>query len=255
MHLLQRQVPPPPRRNDLVAAVEHILDNTPVRSVVVETNGLADPAQSIKQFWFDEQMNIRAVLHSVVAVVSARRWPALRNDPLLEKQLVFANKVLLTFLDVAAENRQQMEQQVRGVNAECELAGGEVDLGAFLEGKSLFSTDWERQLVGSQPTHHPGGVRPVFLRGRATAGSKGELERMVGELLWQSGLEILRIKGVVCLQDSPTVLELQGVEDIFEVKETATPVSVYQGESRILAVGKGLEKGQLLAALGIIEPQ
>jgi hypothetical protein len=46
----------------------------------------------------------------------------------------------------------------------------------------------------------------VFLRGRATAGSKGALEKMVGELLWESGLEILRIKGVVCLESSPTVL-------------------------------------------------
>jgi G3E family GTPase len=173
--------------------------------VVVETNGLADPAQSIKQFWFDEQMNIRAVLHSVVAVVSARKWPAIQNDPLLEKQLVFANKVLLSFLDVAAENRQQMEEHVRAVNGECELAGGEVDLCAFLEGKSLFCTDWEGQLVANEPAHHP-GVRPVFLRGRATAGSKGALEKMVGELLWESGLEILRIKGVVCLESSPTVL-------------------------------------------------
>jgi hypothetical protein len=41
------------------------------------------------------------------------------------------------------------------------------------------------------------------------------------------------------------------VEDLFEVKETGTPVSVYKGESRILAVGKGLEREQLLKALGI----
>ena len=41
-------------RNDLVAAIEYIIANTPVRKILVETNGAADPVQSIKQFWFDE---------------------------------------------------------------------------------------------------------------------------------------------------------------------------------------------------------
>jgi hypothetical protein len=41
-------------RNDLIAAVEYIIANTPVRKILVETNGMADPLQSIKQFWFDE---------------------------------------------------------------------------------------------------------------------------------------------------------------------------------------------------------
>ena len=31
-------------RNDLVAGVEYILNNTEVRNIIVETNGLADPA-------------------------------------------------------------------------------------------------------------------------------------------------------------------------------------------------------------------
>lgn len=31
-------------RNDLVAGVEYILTNTDVQNIIVETNGLADPA-------------------------------------------------------------------------------------------------------------------------------------------------------------------------------------------------------------------
>jgi G3E family GTPase len=50
------------------------VNNTDVRKIVVETNGLADPASSIKQFWFDEQMSINAELHSVITIVSARKW-------------------------------------------------------------------------------------------------------------------------------------------------------------------------------------
>lgn len=43
------------------------------------------------------------------------------------------------------------------------------------------------------------------------AKSKAELEQHVGELLWESGLKILRIKGVFCIKDHPFVFELQGV--------------------------------------------
>lgn len=35
---------------------------------------MADPVQSIKQFWFDEEALIKAQLHSVIAVVNAKRW-------------------------------------------------------------------------------------------------------------------------------------------------------------------------------------
>lgn len=45
MHLLQCQVSMDSYRNDLVAGVEYILNNTDVRNIVVETNGLADPAE------------------------------------------------------------------------------------------------------------------------------------------------------------------------------------------------------------------
>jgi G3E family GTPase len=57
-----------------VAAIEYIIANTPVRKILVETNGMADPVQSIKQFWFDEEALIKAQLHSVIAVVNAKRW-------------------------------------------------------------------------------------------------------------------------------------------------------------------------------------
>jgi len=44
----------------LVAGVEYILENTDVNNIIVETNGLADPAEAIKQFWFDEKLGMNA---------------------------------------------------------------------------------------------------------------------------------------------------------------------------------------------------
>lgn len=76
-----------------------------MRSIVVETNGLADPAASIKQFWFDEQMSINAEMHSVITMVSARKWDEVERDEIFTKQLVFANKVIVSFVDVMGEEK------------------------------------------------------------------------------------------------------------------------------------------------------
>ena len=84
-----------------MAAIEYIVANTPVRKILVETNGIADPIQSIKQFWFDEEALIRAQLHSVIAIVSAKRWQEDRNKPLFERQIASANQVLVSFVDQA----------------------------------------------------------------------------------------------------------------------------------------------------------
>ncbi len=46
------------------------------------------------------------------------------------------------------------------------------------------------------------GITSYTLRGKANSKTKNEFECSVGELLWESGMKILRIKGIVCLDDN-----------------------------------------------------
>ena len=79
--------------------MEYILANTDVKNIVVETNGLADPGEAIKQFWFDDKMDMNAELHSIITIISVQKYPTLKQHDLFHKQVVYANKVLLTFID------------------------------------------------------------------------------------------------------------------------------------------------------------
>lgn len=89
----------------------------------METNGLADPAASIKQFWFDEEMSINAVLHSVVTMVSARKWVDVAKDPISLKQCAFANKLIVSFVDVAGEEKYAtMSKELAALNYECSIS-------------------------------------------------------------------------------------------------------------------------------------
>ena len=42
---------------------------------------------------------------------------------------------------------------------------------------------------------------------------------------------------MLCLEGQPKVFELQGVEDLFEVKATGSSVDLFKGESRVLVIG------------------
>lgn len=48
-------------------------------------------------------MKIQAQLRSVVALLNVKKWKALREQPLLQKQISFANKIMLSFVDQAEE--------------------------------------------------------------------------------------------------------------------------------------------------------
>jgi G3E family GTPase len=110
-------------RTDLVAAIEYIIANTEVRKIMVETNGVADPVQSIKQFWFDEEALIHAQLHSVISVVSARRWAEDSVKPLFERQVAAANRVVVSFVDqVGEETYGEVVEGIRKLNFECTIS-------------------------------------------------------------------------------------------------------------------------------------
>jgi G3E family GTPase len=59
-------------------------------------------------------MGMKAELHSIIAVISVLKFQEMEEAELLQKQIVFANKVLLTFVDKASEKEtEEVEKAVR----------------------------------------------------------------------------------------------------------------------------------------------
>lgn len=73
------------------------------------------------------------------------------------------------------------------------------DVTMLFKGKSLFSKESLLGLNTESVEHHGNKIRPIFIKGKSTLNSQLEIEQTLGELLWESGLNIMRIKGVVCL--------------------------------------------------------
>ena len=85
------------------------------------------------------------------------------------------------------------------------------DIASMFRGVSLFSRDGLTNINEEKVEHHGNKIRPVFVKGKCTLKSQLEVEQSLGELLWESGINVMRIKGAICLDNHPTVFELQGV--------------------------------------------
>ena len=67
-------------------------------------------------------MKINAQLHSVITVVSARKWTEIRENPLFQKQVVFANKVIVSFVDVVGEEKyKEISSALKEINLESHI--------------------------------------------------------------------------------------------------------------------------------------
>jgi G3E family GTPase len=96
--------------------------------IVVETDGLADPAPVAAVFWQDEAQESNCVLDGVIAIVDAKHLPAALRDPPprpppaplnpAQRQLALADRILLNKCDlVSAEELELVERQIRSVNS------------------------------------------------------------------------------------------------------------------------------------------
>jgi G3E family GTPase len=69
-----------------------------------------------------------------------------------------------------------------------------------LQGDTLFNQDILIDIKNElNDQHHHQNIKSIFLRGNCKLSDKLEIEHKIGELLWESGLKILRIKGIICL--------------------------------------------------------
>lgn len=92
-------------RGELPSALERLAAHAPDR-VVLETTGLADPAPVVHTLATDPRLAGRFHVAAVVTVVDAVRGDTLLDEaPEARAQLAFADRVVMTKLDVAAPER------------------------------------------------------------------------------------------------------------------------------------------------------
>ena len=151
-------------------------------------------------------MKINAELHSIVSIISVKKYKIIQEEDLFNKQVAFANKILITFIDQSTpEEVEELEKKLHEENSSCIIAKNDsYNVVEFLSGENMFNLNDLKKLEGKGGHHHH-GIDSIFLKEGELSLTKNEFECKIGELLWESGLKVMRIKGAISLADSANV--------------------------------------------------
>ncbi len=131
-------------RGDLVETLKDIDRRSaagaipPVRQVLIETTGLADPAPVLHTLMAEPELSTRFRVGSVVTTVDAVNGPAtLERHPEAAKQVAVADRLLVTKTDLAATTDvAQLESHLRALSPAAEIIvadHGEIGVSAVLD--------------------------------------------------------------------------------------------------------------------------
>ena len=261
-------------RGDLTRALTQLLkrrQNNQIKAlsrVLIETTGLADPAPIVHAL--KEEFCIRYRIDGVVTAAAVTHIDGqLSNHLEAVKQVAMADRLLLTKCDLASEaeigqaserlrrlNPGAMQIQVR--NGQCdvaavlglgtyEVAGKPADVARWLGAEAL------RQPHGEGHHHHDVNRHDAHVEAHVLRFDQplkwGDFAKAIDNLQLLHGENILRIKGIVCVDKDPRPVIVQGVGFV------RYPISFLEQwpdedhSTRVVFIVNGLQRVQIVDAL------
>jgi len=262
-------------RGDLIGILHKLL-RRPGRfdAIVVETTGVADPAPVVQTFMMDEEVREKTELDAVITMVDAKHFPLrLADSQEAEDQIVYADVVLINKVDlVSAAEAEQVQRRVAAINpyAACHrVRRAEIDLsrilaiGAFdlqrcvdLEARAAPAAcghehehEHDEHCHGAAGHHHHHhheiSVMSVSLQAGALDGRR--FFPWIHGLVEEQGPDILRMKGILALDDDARRYIIQGVHMIVEGEHQRAWRDDEPRASKLVFIGRGLDAQALRA--------
>jgi G3E family GTPase len=206
--------------------------------ILVETSGLADPTPVAQTFFVNEQVMTGTSLDAIVTLVDAHH-AELEHEAL--NQVVIADRIILNKVDLVSEKElAELEKRIRALNATAPIlrsSHAQVDLndilrvGAFNAQRSAISLD--------EHSHTPGMETEAFVFERPFVLSR--LDAYLKSLLSD---DIVRLKGILAVENEPRRHVLQAVRRMMEIR----PADAWGAEtpvSKLVFIGRALDRAGL----------
>jgi G3E family GTPase len=249
-------------RADLVTTIGRLLSRPqPVRRILIETTGLADPAPVIQSFMLDEGLRKATELDALVTVVDARHNPlwlsmgeeadAAGGENVAREQIAFADLLLLNKIDLVDEAElAACETELRRINPLARIrrmragsvpAGEVIGIRAFDLRNALTI---EPELLSNVEHEHDDAITSVALR------PNGDLDpttffRWLNRFAQTKGTDILRIKGIVPLVGEARRYVFHGVHMTLDGRPGRPWRSGETRRGEIVFIGRNLDAGEI----------
>jgi G3E family GTPase len=224
--------------------------------VVVETTGLADPAPVMQTLMTDSMLQSRYRLDCVVTLVDAVNGAG-QLDTMQEavKQAALADRLVITKSDLAGETAvAQLEGRLRELNPQAPMKralNGEIDL-PFLVNVGLTTArsrleEVERWMGAEVPDEHghvhrhDESVTSFSLRyDRPFTWSA--FSQCIEVLTALRGPDLLRVKGLVNVEDKRGPLVIQGVQHLFHPPIELAEWPSEDRATRLVFITRGIDR-------------
>ncbi|GIU66405.1 CobW family GTP-binding protein [Candidatus Phycosocius spiralis] len=252
----------------------HVFD-----AILIETTGLADPAPVAQTFFADDEISNRAYLDAVISVVDAVHIvKQVQMSREAVEQIAFGDVILLNKADVASPIQLETAKGViRQINPGAKImitSRSKIDperlfnLGAFsldraleLDANFLEGVKFD---LGQAPDHNHGhqhkhdlshhdtphyaGIATIGLRVKQPL-SEALFDAWISDLVDRRGLDILRLKGVLNMQDDPRRYIIHGVHMMLEGGYQRAFAPHEPRESRFVLIGRNLHEPTVRAEI------
>ncbi|MCC7426233.1 MAG: GTP-binding protein [Alphaproteobacteria bacterium] len=246
-------------RSDLVEGLRGLFvqrlrgEVPPFRRVIIETTGLADPVPVIHTLMTDPLLLERFRLDAMVTTVDACHGAAqLDAYPEAVKQVVVADRIVLTKLDLCPASADGLRARLRALNAGAEALGADEAMASRLFGAASFdpaSKDarllhWLGEAAANEEAAEHSFVHTACLRADQPLDWTA-FTAWLGETLSVHGPEVLRCKGIldVAGRDRPVVIN--GVQHVFYPADELHAWPAGPRQSRIVFITRDLAPSAL----------
>jgi G3E family GTPase len=231
-------------RNLFMQRVRGVLD---FKRVIIETSGLADPGPILQTFLTDRAVGQEFYLRGLVAVADAMTFSDGPDmDPLTRKQIVLADRVVISKTDIASSN--QTEAVVRIIQ---ELVPGRPVVPMDLDNVDpdfLLREDLDlgarRSGFFADSVEHRDGVLsfPVFFDDLLPWDGFVEAIRVLAQL---RGRDLLRVKGLVAIEGCQGPVVIHVVQHLVHDPIRLRTWPDADQRSRLVFITRGIYPGEV----------
>ncbi|MDM0120749.1 CobW family GTP-binding protein [Variovorax arabinosiphilus] len=260
-------------RGDLVEALNRLAarQDRPLRHVLIETSGLADPGPIVRTLMGDAAVRAQFVLAGVLCTADAvLAMGTLDRHPEAVRQLAFADHLLLTKTDLldGALPPPALLQRLRDINATATLHAdrGEqlrllstlvrraADTGAeaFAPEAPLYRGPAASDAGTADTASHRDGIRS-FVIVRDAPLPRDAFAAWLDMVIAMRGEDLLRVKGLVQLADAPDrPMVIHGVQHLFAPPTLLPAWPGPDRRTRIVFITRGVDAEALEDTLDVL---
>jgi G3E family GTPase len=260
-------------RGDLVLTLADILRRrdeatvTPFDRVVVETSGLADPAPILHAVMSDDALAERLTLAGVVTTVDAIHGAeTLERQPESIKQVAVADRLVLTKTDLVEAYPAALADRLAALNPAAPLLPacfGDIDPARLFDariwdpsGRLAGLVDEQQQDNRADDHNRHDGRTKCFALIRDQPIPAVALTLFLEVLAEHCGAELLRLKGIVDIAESPDrPAVIHGVQHVFHAPAFLNRWPSDDRHSRLVFIARDLPREFAEALLDAIEAE